>query len=200
MSVVHWGIEDRQYNVYLNSLNSRFSFFVPNNEAVLNYVDPVSYGKPSLQLFRFHYNTRLKTVWASVWNYDAETGTVGDSIREASTAEVSNRLLDILRTHVVVGNVEDGNTYYRTMGGTEIRVDHARQGAGAMTVAGALQVNEGRTARVSYIYDQSAMGNGKTYILNDEPIMTTRHTVRDILAAHSEYSKFLEPHGWQWTL
>lgn len=36
------------------------------------------------------------------------------------------------------------------------------------------------------------MGNGKTYILNDEPIMTTRHTVRDILAAHSEYSKFLE--------
>lgn len=192
MSVVHWGIEDRQYNVYLNSLNSRFSFFVPNNEAVLNYVDPVSYGKPSLQLFRFHYNTRLKTVWASVWNYDAETGTVGDSIREASTAEVSNRLLDILRTHVVVGNVEDGNTYYRTMGGTEIRVDHARQGAGAMTVAGSLQVNEGRTARVSYIYDQSAMGNGKTYILNDEPIMTTRHTVRDILAAHSEYSKFLE--------
>jgi hypothetical protein len=45
---------------------------------------------------------------------------------------------------------------------------------------------------VSEIYDQTKGGNGKSYILDAEPIMGTRYTVRDVLSQHEEFSKFLE--------
>ena len=36
MKVMRWAVEKNQYNVYLNSLNSRFSFFIPLNNAMLD--------------------------------------------------------------------------------------------------------------------------------------------------------------------
>lgn len=196
MNIIYWAIQQLQYYVYLNSLNSYYSFFLPTNNALLEYVDPVSYGKTQTQLLRFHYdNTQLNEqdkVWATVYSYDAVTGEVGDSIGRAGYQEVRDRLEDILDSHIVIGNVEDGHEYYRTKGGTEIRVRNVAQGADGMTVEGSYQVNEGEPQRVSYIYDQSKDGNGKVYILEGQPIMGTRMTVYDILSAHPEYSAFLD--------
>lgn len=195
MRIIYWGIEQLQYDVYLNSLNSYYSFFIPTNDALLEYVDPCSYGKSQTQLFRFHYDAtkvnQEERVWASIWNYNKETGEVGDSIGKASTTQVMNRLKDILDTHIVIGNVEDGKTFYRTKGGTEIRVNNVGGGAGKMTVEGSYQMNESRPVTVSYIYDQTEGGNGKSYIL-PTPILGTRMTVRDVLASKPEFSKFLE--------
>jgi hypothetical protein len=92
----------------------------------------------------------------------------------------------------VIGNVEDGNRYYRTKGGSEIRVNNVAAGYNGMTVEGSYQVNEGQPIPVSFIYDQTDGGNGKSYILDGQPIMGTRLTVRDQLASHEEFSKFLE--------
>ena len=196
MNIIYWAIQQLQYYVYLNSLNSYYSFFLPTNNALLEYVDPVSYGKTQTQLLRFHYdNTQLNEqdkVWATVYTYDTATGEVGDSIGRAGYQEVRDRLEDILDSHIVIGNVEDGHEYYRTKGGTEIRVRNVAQGADGMTVEGSYQVNEGEPQRVSYIYDQSKDGNGKVYILEGQPIMGTRMTVYDILSAHPEYSAFLD--------
>ena len=196
MKIIYWGIEQLQYNVYLNSLNSYYSFFIPTNKALLEYVDPVSYGKNQTQLFRFHYDpTKVNVedrVWASIYNYDPVTETLGDSIGRAGYEMVRNRLKDILDTHIVIGNVEDGQTYYRTKGGTEIKVTNVQAGANGMTVEGSYQTNESTPLRVSYIYDQTDGGNGKSYILDDKPIMGTRQTVRDVLASKPEFSKFLE--------
>lgn len=197
MRIMYWGIEELQYNVYLNSLNSYYSFFIPTNESLLQYVDPCSYGKGQTQLMRFHYDAskvkKQERVWASIWNYNPETGEIGDSIDKVTDYYViRNRLKDILDTHIVIGNVEDGHTFYRTKGGTEIRVRNAQAGAGGMTVEGSYQMNEGKPINVSYIYDQTDGGNGKSYILRSEPILGTRQTVRDVLASHEEFSKFLE--------
>ena len=197
MRIMYWGIEQLQYNVYLNSLNSYYSFFIPTNNALLSYLDPCSYGKSSRQLLRFHYDAskvnKEERVWASVWNYDEATGEVGDSIgRITDPAIMRNRLKDILDTHIVIGNVEDGHEYYRTKGGTELRIKNAKLGADGMTVEGSFQVNEGHPLNVSYIYDQTDGGNGKSYILDEQPILGTRQTVRDVMAQHEEFSKFLE--------
>lgn len=196
MKILYWGIEQLQYNVYLNSLNSYYSFFIPTNKALLEYIDPCSYGKSQTQLFRFHYDpTKVSVedrVWASIWNYDTATGVVGDSIGKADYNMVRNRLKDILDTHIVIGNVEDGHKYYRTKGGTEIRVNNVAAGANGMTVEGSYQINEGQPVPVSFVYDQTDGGNGKSYILEGQPIMGTRQTVRDVLASKPEFSKFLE--------
>ena len=196
MKVVDWAIKENQYNVYLNSLNSYYSFFIPTNNALLEYIDPVSYGKGQTQLYRFYYDetkTQRERVWASLWNYDPMTGELGDSIGRVTNYDViKNRLRDILDTHIVIGNVEDGKTYYRTKGGTEIRVNNVGAGWNGMTVEGSYQVNEGQPVPVSFIYDQSDGGNGKSYILQDQPILGTRHTVFDVLGQHEEFSKFAE--------
>ncbi len=197
MRIIYWGIEQLQYNVYLNSLNSYYSFFIPTNQALLQYVDPCSYGKNQTQLMRFHYDASKvnvqERVWASLWNYNPETGELGDSIGvERDYNVIRNRLKDILDTHIVIGNVEDGHTYYRTKGGTELRIANAQLGVDGMTVEGSYQANEKEPLRVSKIYDQTLGGNGKSYILDGEPIMGTRQTVRDVLASHPEFSKFLE--------
>ena len=196
MKILNWGIEQLQYNVYLNSLNSYYSFFIPTNKALLEYIDPCSYGKSQTQLFRFHYDgtkvNKDERVWAAIFNYDVETGEVGDSIGRADNGMIRNRLKDILDTHIVIGNVEDGHEYYRTKGGTEIRVKNATQGVGHMTVEGSYQLNEGQPLVVNYIYDQTDGGNGKSYILDDQPIMGTRQTVYDVLTQHPEFDRFRE--------
>lgn len=204
MQILYWAVENLQYNVYLNSLNAEYSFFIPTNNALLEYVDPVSYGKGKTQLYRFHYDptkvNKTERVWASKWNYDLTTRELGDSIGEVRDyGEVSNRLKDVLETHIVIGNVEDGHKYYRTKGGTEIRVDNVELGVNGMTVAGSFQINEGdgfgneAPIPVSVIYDQKSQGgNGKSYILEGGPILGTRKTVHDILNEHEEFSKFSE--------
>lgn len=196
MNILYWGIEQLQYNVYLNSLNSYYSFFVPTNGALLEYIDPVSYGKTQTQIYRFHYDgsqlAEADKVWASIWNYDPVLKVVGDSVGRANYYQIIDRLGDILDNHIIIGNVEDGNEYYRTKGGSEIRVRNVALGANGMTVEGSYQINEGEPVPVSYIYDQSVQGNGKTYILDSQPILGSRKTVRNILEEHSEYSEFLK--------
>lgn len=194
MSILYWGVEQNGFDIYLNSQNTYYSLFVPNNKSLLEYIDPCSYGKTSTQLFRFHYKPNAQTererVWASIWNYDTETGEVGDSISEASYSQITNRLKDILDTHIVIGNVEDGNTFYQTKGGSMVKVANPSAGASGMTVQGGLQIENGKAVPVVQIYDESYEGNGKTYIIDEEPIMTARKSVFDVLSEHEEFSAF----------
>ena len=198
MKIIRWAVEKCQYNVYLNSLNSRYSFFIPTNTALLQYIDPVSYGKTTTQIYQFHYDASLTNpVWASVYEYNLADESIGDSIGEVRDEySLKSRLKDVLDNHIVIGDVEDGNTYYRTKGGQEIRVNNVALGANGMTVEGSRQINDtGRPLKVSYIYDQTVDGNGKCYILDDEPILTTSQSVLDIMRNNpemEEMTKLLE--------
>ncbi len=204
MSIMYWAINQLNYGAYLNSLNSRYSFFLPSNDALENYIDPCSYGKPQQQVLRFHYDPNKKgtEVYASIHNIDSETGEVGDSIGvythtagnvNLDSDPILNRLYNILDDHVVVGDVEDGHEYYRTKGGSTLRVRNVSQGTQGMVVEGSRQVNgESAALPVSFIYDQTKGGNGKTYILEDGEVLGTRQTVYDLLTQHEEFSRFFE--------
>lgn len=196
MNILYWAVEQLGFDVYLNSQNTYYSLFIPNNNSLLEYIDPCSFGKPTTQLFRFHYKasaqTEEKKVWASIWNYDVETATVLDSIGEASYDQITNRLKDILDTHIVIGDVENGRTYYQTKGGSIVKVNNASAGAGGMTVQGGWQIEQDTEIPVVQVYDESFEGNGKTYIIDEKPIMTARKSVYDILSQHSEFSAFCD--------
>jgi uncharacterized surface protein with fasciclin (FAS1) repeats len=203
MSIMHWAIEQLNFGAYLNSLNSRYSFFLPSNNALLEYVDPVSYGKPAQQVLRFHYDPNRKgnEVYASIHNIDPETGLPGDSIgvyqnsggKDLYGNPILNRLNAILNDHVVIGDVEDGHEYYRTKGGSTLRVRNVSQGDQGMLVEGSRQVNkESPAVPVSLIYDQTNGGNGKTYILEQGPVLGSKQTVFNVLGQHPEFSRFRE--------
>lgn len=205
MKIIDWAITQCKYNVYLNALGTDYSFFIPTNNALLEYIDPCSYGKKNLQLLSFRWDDTKRTVEervsAVVYNYDPETG-MRDSVTtiNSSPGAVNNRILsilkDILDTHIVIGKVWEGNkTYYRAKNGTGIRVIN-NQDEKNMTVEGSYQMYEGSPLKVARVYDQRkevAGGNGKSYVLEGQPIMGTRLTVKDQLAAHPQYfGKFLE--------
>ena len=191
LRVMRWAVKQNQYNVYLNSLNSRYSFFIPSNGALQCYMDPTSYGKVKRSLCRFYYNEERDEVRAWLRECDADGNVVEgtDSVEITDPDLIVKRLKDILDNHIVIGNVEDGNEYYRTKGGQEIRVRNASLGASGMTVEGSRQINEGAPINVSHVYDQTKAGNGKVYIL-EEPIMTTEKTVMDLLEEVPEMSLF----------
>ncbi|MBO7139927.1 MAG: fasciclin domain-containing protein [Prevotella sp.] len=199
MKILYWAAQKCRYNVYLNSLNARYSLFIPDNNALLQYIDPCSYGKGKTQLFQFHWdptkvaqqdNHADERVWASIWNYDLETGEIGDSIGKANFDMIKDRLQDILDNHIVIGDVEDGRELYQTKGGTILRI--GRSDNGNMTVAGSYQIDNGTPLEITEIYDQTVDGNGKAYVLKSEPIMTTRKSVFDVLGEYEEFALFRE--------
>ena len=201
MKIMDWAITQCKYNVYLNALGSDYSFFIPTNNALLEYIDPCSYGKKNLQLLSFRWDGTKREeerVYAVVYNYNPITGE-RDSVGTVTTATNSERLTkclqDILDTHIVIGKVWDGKySYYRTKNGTGIRVTNPDK-EDNMYVEGSYQMYEGSPLKIARVYDQRkevAGGNGKSYVLEGQPIMGTRKTVRDQLAEYSEFSKFLE--------
>lgn len=199
MKIIDWAITQCKYNVYLNALGSDYSFFIPTNDALIEYIDPCSYGKQNLQLLSFRWDETKKVderVYAVLYNYDEATG-ARDSVGIVNNYyRITKCLQDILDTHIVIGRVWDGkNTYFRTKNGTGIRVTNPSDESN-MLVEGSFQMNEGKPLRVSRVYDQRkevAGGNGKSYVLDGQPIMGTRLTVYDQLAAHPKYfGKFLE--------
>lgn len=195
MSVFNWAIEQYQYGSYLNSLDAYYSLFIPTNEALLTYIDPVSYGETETRIWKFHYSPNEMAaedkVWASIWNYDVATGTVGDSIGyKKGKAALEKRLVDILDNHIVVGNVESGREFYRTKNGGVVRV--IREGNQIKAVQNSMQMELGQEVPVKRVYDQSKDGNGKTYILDNAPLLTTNRSVCDILESDPRTALFFQ--------
>ncbi|MBR1448202.1 MAG: fasciclin domain-containing protein [Prevotella sp.] len=200
MSIIYWAIEDEtlSFGPYLNSMDSYYSLFLPTDGAFLNYIDPVAFGEARQILWQFYFDpTASKTQRVKARRYyvikDEETGEyVMDSyIGEAANDQVRNRLEDMLNQLIVVGNVEDGHQYYKSKGGSMVRVTNAGQ-ENVMTAAGGLQLENGQPLTVSTIYDQSTTGNGKSYLLEGGILEGASKSVYETLKAHNEMKPFLD--------
>lgn len=193
MNVIYWAISSLEFEPYLNSMDSYFSFFIPTNTAMLRYIDPCSYGKPVQVLYEFYFDNDMKKVKARRYGYDMATNTIRTEVQmdEANDGQVANRLTDLLDNLIVVGNVEDGHTYYKTKGGSMLKVANAGVEQ-MMTVGGGLQVEQDSYLHVDTIYDQTLSGNGKAYILNAQMPMSSPKSVYATLKGHEEYAAFFD--------
>lgn len=188
MSVIYWGIENLNFEPYLNSMDSKYSFIIPTNNAMLSYVDPCSYGQANTVLFQFYYDDEAKTVRAHRYNYNVETKSIdtGRDLSDATTDQIKDRLEDLLNNIIIVGDVEDGHTFYKTKGGSTIRVRHAGQ-AGTMTVEGGWQIEHNDPVTVSTIYEER---NGKAYVVDGQMPLSSSRSVYSMLRDHPEFSEF----------
>ena len=194
MNVIYWGISsipNNSFEPYLNSMDSYYSFFIPTNTAMLEYVDPCSYGNTTQVLYQFYFDNDSKRVKAYRFKYDLANHTIGEKLTDATDAQVENRLVDLINNLIVVGDVEDGKTYYKTKSGGYLKITNPGN-VGMMTVAGGLQVEQGGSVTIQSITDKSKDGNGKSYIMNEAMPMTSQKSVYSILKAHPEFSKFYD--------
>lgn len=194
MNIIYWAIENLDFEPYLNSMDSYYSFIIPTNNAMLYYIDPCTYGSSTSILYQFYYDTDRKTVRAHRYNYDLANQQVvedGRELNDASDAQVQNRLRDMLDNLIIVGNIEDGHTYYRTKGGSIIKVENAGT-ADIMKIAGGLQIEENRPITVQTIYDQTHSGNGKSYVLDAAIPLSSKRSLYSILNGRENCTRFFD--------
>lgn len=173
------------YKLYLNSLVSTYGLFIPTDEYLNNYIDPIAYSQDKQGVLKFKFNTITSSVTALVYLYNKTTGVVGTDPIDSITnpAFVQNRLWNILDSHIVVGGVETGSSYYITKANDFIKVS----GSGSsMKVQGGQDIINNTSAQVTNVFNQS---NGKTYFLN-KPISSSLKSVYKILSETPEFSMF----------
>lgn len=174
------------YKLYLNSLVSKYSVFIPTDEYFDRYIDPVAYGQDLQGVLKFWFNEVSNAVNVTLYSYNKTNDLVGDSVGVISDPVfIKNRLWNILDSHIVIGDVETGNGYYITKANDIISVN----GSGSnMTVKGGGDIDRSTVSNVSNYFDQF---NGKTYFL-DKPIQPSLKSVYKVLSENSAFEKFFE--------
>ena len=192
MNIIYWAIEKLEFEPYLNSMDSYYSFIIPTNDAMLTYVDPCTYGGTTSVLYEFFWDNTRKSVGAHRYNYDLATGTkMEGDLNDANDTQVQNRLRDLLDNLIIIDTLESGHQYYRTKGGSTIRVAHAGVN-GEMTIEGGLQIEQGQTVTVKHIYDQTQTGNGKSYVIDDQLPLGSRRSLYSMLNGREDCSRFFD--------
>ncbi len=225
MSIFDWyiqldaGGERPGYDSFLNSLDAYYSFFVPTDEALKNYIDPryYAFADSANQKIKFFFDGSKKNmedrVWARSYTFDRNNPDAAptDSFEILGVGTICRYLKEIFDSHIIIGkktkigedangipmydvisSIENGHNYYRTKNGGIIAVNKVSDDE--IYVQGTLQRDENKWVRVSRVYDQTkGGGNGKVYVLDgeeSEPLMTTRKSVCDILKENEEFSFF----------
>ena len=188
---------------YLLSMDSKYSLILPTNNAMLWYVDPSTYGNekdgmeyPDILQF-FYDETKSEDQKVRAYRYKCfvdENGgiTIDESVprtEESNRDFISKCLKFLMDQMIIVGDVEDGHEYYKSKGGTPIRV--TRDANGRLAFAGGWQMNHNKVlpANPEDIYVKT---NGKSYVINDQMPLTTEKSVFLTLDERDEFSKFLE--------
>lgn len=177
------------YKLYLNSLVSRYSLFIPSDEFFDNYIDPIAYGQDVPAALKYVYYPSTNSVTAMIHHYDKTTGEIGeliDSVRSQTAAEfIKNRLWNILDSHIVVGDISSDKEYYVTKANDIIRIT----GTGTnMQIRGGYNIEKNTVVEVDQVFNQA---NGTTYFIN-EAIEPALKSVYAELSNNPAFSSFFD--------
>lgn len=207
------------FSFYLKAMSSRFSFFIPTDEALGRYYDLVTTKWNNPEALSFFYDSRTSQnntpVQARRYSWDPATMEVTTSrsigtIKVANASSTSNpysrlnnRLIDLLDSHIIVHSGDDvndglgyGNQYYITKGGSAVKIlNMTDQTQSGFQVQGGFQIDIDSACNVLRTYDRreetSGYGNGMAYVI-DRPIQTTTKSVYSVLNDAGEASPFYQ--------
>ncbi len=203
MNVIYWAIDQLNFLPYLLSMDSRYSLLLPTNEAMMWYLDPASYGgmdrltgMEAPAALEFYYDATKATnerVQARRFNTTVNAdGIITKGVRTQATvandviADRLNRLMDDL---IIVGDVEDGHEYYKTKGGSLVRVSHTSDGK--IAFAGGWQMEHNNKAIAVENNEIYPKDNGKSYQLNNGVPMGAQKSIYLTLKGNEAFSEFL---------
>ena len=188
---------------YLLSMDSKYSLILPTNDAMLWYIDPSTYdnekdGMENPDLLQFFYDpSKGEDQRVRAYRYkclvDENGGITIDESTQRTEETSRNVICDCLKRLmdqlIIVGNIEDGHEFYKSKGGTPIRV--TRTSDGRIAFAGGWQMNHNKVLPVNN-EDIFFKENGKSYVLNGQMPLTTDKSIYLTLDEREEFSKFLE--------
>lgn len=174
---------------YLNNMGSDYSFIIPTDNALQYYYDPVSRyrtnnkGASTAVAYQFYINSAGYIAanaplvdWENLDAYGRGTITstlhsVTPSTSTTSSGDVFNHFKDILWGSLSIGLFTPGQKFYTAKDGGPIVVEWT--GDKVTGVAGSFQYERGYYIPVVESYDKSKEGNGRSYIVDQEPMMST---------------------------
>ena len=202
------------YYAYLKAMQSKFALFLPSDDALQYYYDPVSFKSTKGRILHFFYRNAGFPISFRMYAYNNETGEVGQlyNAERMSEGEITNRLKDILESHtLVLDGIDDIdsdiNEYYLAKNGAAVKVIRENDQYGqphVVKVKGGFQLeneqreiegsigeaNRGAYAEIrglqeNKVTDEQNMSNGTTYIL-DSPIIPASNSVYSILTNNGQ--------------
>ena len=205
MNVIYWAIDQLNFLPYLLSMDSKYSLILPSNDAMLWYLDPYSYGSekngmeaPNVLAFWYDPTRTTEAQKVRAYRYECtidENGqiTIDESVSRKEVTDrdvISDCLKRLMDQLIIVGDIEDGHEYYKSKGGTPIRV--FKDGQGRIAFAGGWQIDHNNKPLPVNPADIYQKNNGKSYIINDQMPLTTDQSVYLTLDKNEAFSKFLE--------
>ena len=212
-SMIANAIECLKYEAYLNSMVSHYTFLLPVNSAMENYVDPVSFyyfkeSEQKAQMWKFAID-KSKAVGerlsAEVFNCDIDDAgnpTPNGSRRTQLTkllssggtvnnAYLKDRLEEILDNLIITEAYTPGKQFYKTKGNTYVQITPSTTVSG-VDISATWQKNYNNPIAVTDDAESHfAKDNGSTYVVDKMP-MGGRKSVASTLAEHpAEFSDFL---------
>lgn len=204
------------FSYYLLAMSSRFSFFIPTDDALGTYYDEVTAQKQQPRMLSFYYSTRRQDLSAPVkarsYRWDPATNEIGSAIPgSVQASEINDRLKDLLDSHIIVHSDAEAKTgfgslnqYYVTKGGSAVKISNQSdyslssdfdQTKTGFHVQGGFQIDNDTVCTVLRTYDRrqetTGYGNGMTYVI-DKPIQTTMKSVYSVLQGEGETSPFYQ--------
>ncbi len=178
------------FYAYLNNMGSKYSYVIPTDNALQTYYDPVSYrrtlanGTSTAVAYKYYVNdqgTIAAYPYLVDWTTLDEKGR--GAIAEQSTTQVSlsttfdrngdvfNHFTDIINSSLCTSLFVPGQKFYEARNGGPVVVEW--DGSKVTGVAGSFQYERGYYIPVTEVFDKSVEGNGRSYIIDEEPLMST---------------------------
>ena len=154
------------YSAYLMAMRSNFTFFLPSDEALKRYYDPVSFTSQKPRIIEMAFLEKSSTLPVAVgkilYKYitpanaaaeGREAGEIGDRYNadNLEKSELINRLKDILESHTIVHDgtnpIDNADQYYITKNNSAVKVTKDAQN-NIIKVQGGFQLENERAGVV----------------------------------------------------
>jgi hypothetical protein len=216
MNVIYWAIDQLNFLPYLLSMDSHYSLLLPTNDAMLWYIDPATYGTIDRQtglespsILEFYYDaTKSASERVQARRYQCTIDAEGNITRGSRTQAqvdrkvINDRLTRLMDQLIIVGDVRDGHEYYKSKGGTLLRVTRAQDGR--LAFIGGWQMEHGGIQLPVNNNEIYLKENGESYQLNGQKAaegegqtnkiyipLGAQNSVYLTLQQHEEFTEFL---------
>lgn len=182
------------FQAYMNSMGTKYSLIMPTDKALQTYYDPVTrnrgtVARPTSVAYKFRTNL-LGRIAADAylvdWNKVDDMGrpVIANDIyttkvpssslspnSENQSDDAFNHFKDIINSSLATSMFTPGRRFYQARNGGPVIVQW--NGNRVEGVAGSFQYERGYFIPVTETFDKSNEGNGFTYIVDQEPLMST---------------------------
>lgn len=191
MKIMRAALESYGFLAYLHSMDSYYSFVLPTDSALQHYIDPISVAQGKPKRYAFVYNDNTQKINIQVYDGTVAPYPNQPTIESTITDQtvVRDRLEDLIDYHIIVDDIESGKEYYRTKGNGTVKVNSSGP---VLSLFGGYQLEQGQAISVpdELIKDQTAEGNGKTYIVKEALMQPSHQSVYSALYAEEDFREF----------